>query len=76
MTVLKVDNANIRSQIELITREDEYTGIITFFQDRNGDWVVGKEVLDDPNFIEVCELLLTHGVEIEFVGLPIPEDLQ
>jgi hypothetical protein len=76
MKVLKVDNHNIRSQIELITREDVYTGVITFFQDVNGEWIVGKEVLDDPNFIEVRELLLQHGEEIDFAGLPIPEDLK
>lgn len=76
MKVLKVEDKQIRDEIEKITLGDQYKGEIKFIQDINGDWIVGKEVLDDPNFIEVKDLLLEHGEEIEFAGLPTPEDLK
>lgn len=76
MIVLKVENEQIRSEIEKITLDDQYKGEIKFLQDNNGNWIVGKEVLDDPNFILVKDLLLAHSEEIEFAGLPLPDDMK
>lgn len=76
MKVLKVESKQIRNNIEQITMEDIYTGTIQFQKDINGDWVVDKGVLDDPNFIEVKQLLLDNSIEIDFVGLPLPDDLK
>lgn len=73
--VLKISNAQIRNDIEKITDEDQMKGSIKFQQDINGDWVVGVEVLDDPDFLSVRDLLVEHSVEIEFAGLPLPEGI-
>lgn len=68
--VLKVSDKAIRDKIEKITDEDEQKGSIRFQRDINGDWVVDKSVLTDPDFESVHSLLIENGQEIEFVGLP------
>lgn len=70
--VIKVNDKSIRDQIEKITDEDENKGSIHFQKDVNGNWIVGVEVLDDPDFKSVKELILEHGEKIEFLGLPMP----
>lgn len=75
MKVLKIKETSIRNQIEKITEEDEIKGSIKFQKDINGDWVVGTNVIDDPDFQVIKHLLLQYGEEIEFAGLPLPDDM-
>lgn len=70
--VIKIDDKSIRDQIEKITEEDDNKGSIKFQQDVNGNWIVDEAVINDSDFESVRHLLLAHGQQIIFAGLPMP----
>jgi hypothetical protein len=62
---MKVLKAN-ESQYNLLNGYKNGNNILLFEKDNNENWIVGKEVLNDVNFLEIKPQLLELS-EIDFV---------
>jgi len=62
---MKVLKAN-ESQYNLLNGYKNGNNILLFEKDNNENWIVGKEVLNDVNFLEIKPQLL-ELTEIDFI---------
>jgi hypothetical protein len=67
MKVLKAT----QSQYEALNGYTIKASQLLFIKDKFNNWIVGKEVLTDPNFSEIHSQL-TQLQEIDFVPKPAP----
>ena len=70
MKVLCVKSKEIVDQIESMSKKSLR---LKFALDGNGEYIISKNVLNDPKFSEAHELLLKNSIEIEFVPVPTEE---
>lgn len=67
MKVLRVISSDIAKQIESMSKKSHR---LEFALDGNGELVISKNVLNDPNFLEIQDLLINNSEEIEYVPVP------
>jgi hypothetical protein len=73
MKVLKIDDAQIRKQIEDFSDNDDNTHFIRFTQDGAGVWFITERVVNDPLYKSIKDLMLSSGEWVEYTP-PLPED--
>ncbi len=64
MKVLKITSAEVAKQLDYMTIKSHR---LEFALDGNGDLITSTEVLKNPRFSEIHELLRSNSEEIEYV---------
>lgn len=65
MSVLKINNILIKSDIENWTKENCVPHAIVFFEDKNGEWITSEENNLNPAFQKVNKIFGEENITIK-----------